>query len=42
LVLQGVAKAIAAKRVTHDFSSQMSDATQVSTTQFGEEVISLM
>ncbi|HZV63068.1 MAG TPA: NADP-dependent isocitrate dehydrogenase [Methylophilaceae bacterium] len=42
LVLQGVAKAIAAKRVTEDFSSQMSDATQVSTTQFGEEIISLM
>jgi len=42
LVLQGVAKAIAAKRVTHDFSSQMSDATQVSTTQFGEAIISLM
>jgi len=42
LVLQGVAKAIAAKRVTYDFSSQMSDATQVSTTQFGEEIVSLM
>lgn len=39
LVLSGVAKAIAAKRVTHDFSSQMEGATQVGTTQFGDEII---
>jgi len=42
LVLQGVGKAIAAKRVTDDFSSQMSDAVQVGTQQFGEEIISAM
>jgi len=42
LVLQGVGKAIAAKRVTYDFSSQMSDAVQVGTAQFGEEIISFM
>jgi isocitrate dehydrogenase len=42
LVLQGVAKAIGAKRVTHDFSSQMRGATQVSCSQFGEEIISQM
>lgn len=42
LVLQGVAKAIAAKRVTYDFSSQMPDAVQVGTSQFGEEIINLM
>jgi len=42
LVLQGVGKAIAAKRVTYDFSSQMSDAVQVGTQQFGEEIISAM
>ena len=42
LVLKGVAKAISAKRVTHDFSSQMKDATQVSSSQFGEEIISQM
>ena len=42
LVLQGVTKAIAAKRVTHDFSSQMQDAVEVGTAQFGEEIISHM
>ena len=39
LVLKGVIKAISAKRVTHDFSSQMKSATQVSSSQFGEEII---
>jgi isocitrate dehydrogenase len=39
LVLEGVAKAISAKRVTHDFSSQMQGATQVSSSQFGKEII---
>ena len=42
LVLQGVGKAIASKRVTHDFSSQMTGATQVSSSQFGEEIVSQM
>ncbi|HSH53790.1 MAG TPA: NADP-dependent isocitrate dehydrogenase [Methylotenera sp.] len=42
LILAGVAKAIAAKRVTHDFSSQMEGATQVSTSQFGDEIIANM
>lgn len=42
LVLQGVAKAIAAKRVTYDFSSQMDDAVQVGTMQFSEEIVSQM
>lgn len=42
LVLQGVAKAIAAKRVTYDFSSQMQDAVQVGSVQFGEEIIGHM
>ncbi|MFZ9642781.1 MAG: NADP-dependent isocitrate dehydrogenase [Candidatus Methylopumilus sp.] len=42
LVLKGVAKAISAKRVTHDFSSQMEGATQVGSAQFGEEIISQM
>ena len=42
LVLQGVAKAIAAKRVTHDFSSQMKEAVQVGTMQFGEEIVGQM
>ncbi len=39
LVLNGVEKAIISKRVTGDFSSQMEGATQVSSSQFGEEII---
>jgi isocitrate dehydrogenase len=42
LVLQGVSKAIAEKRVTHDFASQMDGATQVSCSQFGEEIVRQM
>ncbi len=42
LVLSGVGKAIASKRVTIDFSSQMEDATQVGSAQFGEEIVSNM
>jgi isocitrate dehydrogenase len=42
LILQGVGKAISAKRVTHDFSSQMEGATQVGSAQFGDEIISQM
>jgi isocitrate dehydrogenase len=42
LVLKGVANAITSKRVTSDFSSQMHGATQVSTSQFGQEIITNM
>lgn len=42
LIIQGVAKAIAAKRVTQDFSSQMIGATEVGTSEFGDEVIQHM
>ena len=42
LVLRGVAKAIAAKRVTQDFSTQMEGATQVGSIQFGREIIGNM
>ena len=42
LVLKGVASAITAKRVTGDFSSQMTDATHVVTAQFGDEIIANM
>lgn len=42
LVLGGVAKAIMAKRVTSDFSSEMEGATQVSTAEFGDEIIKNM
>jgi isocitrate dehydrogenase len=39
LVLKSVGKAIASKRVTWDFSSQMEGATQVSCSAFGEEIV---
>ncbi len=42
LVLNGVAKAIISKRVTGDFASQMNDATQVGTAEFGDEIIKHM
>jgi isocitrate dehydrogenase len=42
LVLAGVAKAIASKRVTIDFSSQMEGATQIGTVEFGDEIIKQM
>ncbi len=42
LVLNGVAKAIMAKRVTSDFSTQMEGATQVGTSEFGVEIIANM
>lgn len=42
LILAGVGKAIQAKRVTGDFSSQMEDATQVSSAEFGDEIIAHM
>jgi isocitrate dehydrogenase len=42
LVLKGMGKAISAKRVTHDLSSQMEGATQVGSAQFGDEIISQM
>jgi isocitrate dehydrogenase len=42
LVLKGVANAIISKRVTSDFSSQMEGATQVGTSEFGDEIIANM
>jgi isocitrate dehydrogenase len=42
LIMAGVAKAIASKRVTIDFSSQMEGATQVGTSEFGDEIIKNM
>jgi isocitrate dehydrogenase len=42
LILTGVGKAIASGRVTIDFSSQMDNATQVGTSQFGDEIIANM
>jgi isocitrate dehydrogenase len=42
LILKGVANAISSKRVTIDFSSQMEGATQVGSSQFGDEIIANM
>lgn len=42
LVLQGVAKAILAKRVTGDFANEMENASQVGTAEFGDEIIAHM
>ena len=42
LVLQGVGKAIAGKRVTQDFASQMEGATLLSCSLFGEEIVRQM
>ena len=42
LVINGVAKAILAKRVTSDFYNEMKDATLVGTSEFGDEIIANM
>ena len=42
LVLKGVSGAISAKRVTHDFSSQMDGAIQVGSSEFGNEIVKHM
>ncbi len=42
LILQGMEKAIAAKRVTYDFARLMEGATQVSCSAFGQEVAARM
>jgi len=42
VVVQALSGAIAAKKVTFDFSSQMDNATEVSCSQFGDEMISHM
>ena len=42
LILKGVEKAIQSGRVTGDFASQMENATQVGTAEFGDEIIASM
>ena len=42
LVVKALSGAIAAKKVTFDFSSQMDDATEVSCSEFGDHMISHM
>ncbi len=42
LIVKALSAAIAAKKVTFDFSSQMDDATEVSCSEFGDHMISHM
>jgi isocitrate dehydrogenase len=42
LVVQGMDRAIASKRVTYDFARLMDDATEVSTSEFGDAMIANM
>lgn len=42
LIVKALSGAIAAKKVTFDFSSQMDDATEVSCSEFGDHMISHM
>ena len=39
LVVRGIEKAIATKRVTYDLARQMPGATEISTSAFGEEIV---
>ena len=39
LVVRGIERAIATKRVTYDLARQMPGATEVSTSAFGEEIV---
>jgi isocitrate dehydrogenase len=42
LIVKGMDSAIASKRVTYDFARLMSDATEVSTSEFGDLIIARM
>jgi len=42
LVVQGMDRAIASKRVTYDFARLMNDATEISTSEFGDAMIENM
>ena len=42
LIVKGMEQAIASRRVTSDFAGQMENATQVTTAEFGEEIIKHM
>ena len=42
LVVQGMDRAIASKRVTYDFARLMDDATEISTSEFGDAMIKNM
>ena len=42
LIIKGVEKAIKSKRVTYDLARQMPGATEISTSDFGDQVIAGM
>ena len=42
LILKGLNGAIAAKRVTYDFSCQMEGATEIKCSEFGENIVAHM
>jgi len=42
LVVKALSAAIASKRVTFDFASQMNDAEEISTSEFGDQMIAYM
>jgi isocitrate dehydrogenase len=42
LIVEGMEKSIAAKRVTYDFHRMMEGATKLSTSEFGDEIIKHM
>ncbi len=42
LIVEGMEKSIAAKRVTYDFHRMMEGATKLSTSEFGDEMIKHM
>ncbi len=42
IILKGVGRAIKSKRVTSDFSSQMTDATKLSTNEFSDHVVDII
>ena len=42
LIIKGIEGAIGSKKVTYDFAREMDDATEVSTYQFGEEIVANM
>ena len=42
LIIRGIENALAAKKVTYDLARQMDGATEVSTSQFGDQIIAGM
>ena len=42
LIISSMDKAISSKRVTSDFASEMEGATCLTTSEFGDELVSMM